>query len=53
MANVLDDLVNVERMVRRAREFGYSSIAVLHPTHCEVVNKIYRPKAGRSNISAA
>lgn len=45
MANVLDDLVNVERMVRRAREFGYSSIAVLHPTHCEVVNRIYRPKA--------
>jgi len=44
MANRLDDLANVGRMVRRAREFGYASIAVLHPTHCAVVNDIYRPK---------
>ncbi len=45
MANVLDDLANIERMVRRTREFGYASIAVLHPSHCAVVNEVYRPKA--------
>lgn len=45
MANVLDDLVTVERLVRRARAFGYSSIAALHPSHVAIVNEVYRPTA--------
>jgi citrate lyase subunit beta/citryl-CoA lyase len=38
-----DDLAAVERLIRRAREFGYSGVAVMHPTHVAVANAVYRP----------
>lgn len=40
-----DDLAAVERLIRRAREFGYSGVAVMHPTHVAVANAVYRPTA--------
>lgn len=39
----LDDLVTVERMIRRARDVGYSGVAVLHPTHVAIAHAVYRP----------
>ncbi len=43
IGNALDDLDAVERMIRRARDFGYAGVAVLHPTHVAVAHKVYRP----------
>ncbi len=39
------DLDAVERLVRRARDFGYTGVAVMHPTHVPVANAVYRPTA--------
>jgi citrate lyase subunit beta/citryl-CoA lyase len=39
----LDDLETVERMIRRARDVGYTGVAVLHPTHVAVAHKVFRP----------
>ncbi|HYZ22929.1 MAG TPA: CoA ester lyase [Rhodopila sp.] len=38
-----DDLAAVERLIRRARDIGYSGVAVMHPTHVAVANAVYRP----------
>lgn len=38
-----DDLAAVERLIRRARDLGYSGVAVMHPTHVPVANAVYRP----------
>jgi citrate lyase subunit beta/citryl-CoA lyase len=38
-----DDLPAVERLIRRARDFGYSGVAVMHPTHVTVANAVYKP----------
>ncbi len=40
-----DDLPAVERLIRRAREFGYTGVAVMHPTHVTVANAVYKPTA--------
>ena len=40
-----DDLGAVERLIRRAREFGYSGVAVMHPSHVAIANAVYRPTA--------
>lgn len=39
----MTDLAAVERMVRRARDIGYSGVAVMHPSHVAVANAVYRP----------
>jgi citrate lyase subunit beta/citryl-CoA lyase len=41
----MNDLASVERMVRRARDIGYSGVAVMHPSHVGVANAVYRPTA--------
>ena len=41
----MNDLDSVERMVRRARDIGYSGVAVMHPSHVTVANAVYRPTA--------
>ena len=40
-----DDLAAVERLIRRARDLGYSGVAVMHPSHVAVANGVYRPTA--------
>lgn len=37
------DLGAVERLIRNARDFGYTGVAVMHPTHVAVANAVYRP----------
>jgi citrate lyase subunit beta/citryl-CoA lyase len=37
------DLDAVERLIRQARDFGYTGVAVMHPTHVAVANAVYRP----------
>ncbi|HEY3849121.1 MAG TPA: CoA ester lyase [Acetobacteraceae bacterium] len=39
----MNDLAAVERLVRRARDIGYSGVAVMHPSHVAVANAVYRP----------
>ena len=39
------DLVAVERLIRRARDFGYTGVAVMHPTHVTIANAVYKPTA--------
>jgi len=39
----MNDLDSVERLVRRARDIGYSGVAVMHPAHVGVANAVYRP----------
>jgi citrate lyase subunit beta/citryl-CoA lyase len=39
------DLPAVERLIRRARDIGYSGVAVMHPTHVPIANAVYRPTA--------
>ena len=40
-----DDLPAVERLIRKARDIGYSGVAVMHPTHVAIANAVYRPTA--------
>jgi citrate lyase subunit beta/citryl-CoA lyase len=40
-----DDLAAVERLIRRARDLGYTGVAVMHPSHVAVANAVYRPTA--------
>ncbi len=40
-----NDLAAVEALIRRARDIGYSGVAVMHPTHVTVANAVYRPTA--------
>ena len=37
------DLAAVERLIRRARDLGYSGVAVMHPSHVAVANAVFRP----------
>jgi citrate lyase subunit beta / citryl-CoA lyase len=39
----MNDLEAVERLIRRARDIGYSGVAVMHPSHVAVANAVYRP----------
>ncbi|MGE0416043.1 MAG: CoA ester lyase [Acetobacteraceae bacterium] len=38
-----DDLAAVERLIRRARDLGYTGVAVMHPTHVKIANDVFRP----------
>jgi citrate lyase subunit beta / citryl-CoA lyase len=40
-----DDLAAVEALIRRARDIGYSGVAVMHPSHVAIANAVYRPTA--------
>jgi citrate lyase subunit beta / citryl-CoA lyase len=40
-----DDLPAVERLIRKARDIGYSGVTVMHPTHVAIANAVYRPTA--------
>jgi citrate lyase subunit beta/citryl-CoA lyase len=39
----MNDLASVEKLIRRARDIGYSGVAVMHPSHVAVANAVYRP----------
>jgi len=39
----MTDLAAVERLIRRARDIGYTGVAVMHPSHVAVANAVYRP----------
>ena len=39
----MNDLAAVERLIRRARDVGYTGVAVMHPSHVAVANAVYRP----------
>lgn len=38
-----DDLAAVEDLIRRARDIGYTGVAVMHPSHVPIANAVYRP----------
>jgi len=38
-----DDHTAVEALIRKARDFGYTGVAVMHPTHVPIANAVYRP----------
>ena len=40
-----DDLAAVERLIRKARDVGYTGVAVMHPSHVAIANAVYRPTA--------
>jgi citrate lyase subunit beta/citryl-CoA lyase len=40
-----DDHTAVEALIRKARDFGYTGVAVMHPTHVPIANKVFRPTA--------
>ncbi|MDR3532039.1 MAG: CoA ester lyase [Rhodopila sp.] len=39
----LDDLDGVREMARRARDIGYTGVPVMHPSHIEIVEQVFRP----------
>jgi citrate lyase subunit beta/citryl-CoA lyase len=39
------DLAAVEALIRRARDIGYTGVAVMHPTHVAIANAVFRPTA--------
>lgn len=41
----LDDLAGVERLLVRARDFGYTGSPVMHPSHVAIANRVYSPSA--------
>jgi citrate lyase subunit beta / citryl-CoA lyase len=38
-----DDLPAVEALIRKARDVGYTGVAVMHPSHVAIANAVYRP----------
>ena len=41
----LTDLKMVEDLVRRAKAFGFSGAALIHPDHVKIANDVFRPTA--------
>lgn len=41
----MDDLESVERLLIRARDFGYTGSPVMHPSHVAIANRVYAPTA--------
>jgi citrate lyase subunit beta/citryl-CoA lyase len=39
------DLEAVERLIRKARDIGYTGVAVMHPTHVAIANAVFQPTA--------
>lgn len=40
-----NDLAAVEALIRKARDVGYTGVAVMHPSHVAIANAVYRPTA--------
>jgi citrate lyase subunit beta/citryl-CoA lyase len=38
-----NDLAAVEALIRKARDIGYTGVAVMHPSHVAIANAVYRP----------
>lgn len=45
IGTAIDDLASVETMTRRAKEMGYTGACLIHPSHVEIANRIFRPTA--------
>lgn len=43
MGTRLDDLEFVERLTRRAKQLGFSGVALIHPSHLAIANAVFRP----------
>ena len=41
----MDDLAATEALIRRARDLGYTGVAVMHPSHVAIANAVFRPTA--------
>ena len=41
----IEDTAAAERLIRRAKEIGYSGVAVMHPSHVAIAKAVYRPTA--------
>lgn len=41
----MDDLDSVERLLMRARDFGYTGCPVMHPSHVAIANRVFAPTA--------
>ena len=41
----IEDTAAAERMIRRAKEIGYSGVAVMHPSHVAIAKAVYRATA--------
>lgn len=41
----MDDLAATERLIRRARDLGYTGVSVMHPSHVAIANAVFRPTA--------
>jgi len=41
----MDDLEAVEKLLIRARDFGYTGSPVMHPSHVAIANAVYSPSA--------
>ncbi|WP_289298700.1 hypothetical protein [uncultured Reyranella sp.] len=39
----IDDLATVRILINRARQFGFTGCAVIHPSHVSVANEAYLP----------
>ncbi|WP_162783446.1 HpcH/HpaI aldolase/citrate lyase family protein [Devosia naphthalenivorans] len=39
----IDDLEVVESLVRRAKAFGYTGVALIHPSHIKIAHQVFRP----------
>jgi citrate lyase subunit beta/citryl-CoA lyase len=43
IGTAIDDLPSVEAMIRRAKETGYTGACLIHPSHVEIANRVFRP----------
>jgi citrate lyase subunit beta / citryl-CoA lyase len=41
----MDDLAATERLIRKARDIGYTGVSVMHPSHVAIANAVFRPTA--------
>jgi citrate lyase subunit beta / citryl-CoA lyase len=41
----MDDLEAVTNLVKRAKQLGYSGCSIMHPSHVEIVHKVFAPTA--------
>jgi citrate lyase subunit beta/citryl-CoA lyase len=41
----MDDLDSVEKLLLRARDFGYTGSPVMHPSHVAIAHRVYSPSA--------
>ena len=39
----MNDLAATEALIRRARDLGYTGVAVMHPSHVAIANAVFRP----------